>query len=84
MLHLVLYMSIFVLGLRIRGQEVSINDEDVVEIQTQSIFGEHPIKMCTIVYLLKFYSSDEDVDNFCRLHICLAFEKFYFPKTLCE
>lgn len=71
-----------VLPLRIRDQDMSAKDKGIVESQTKLLFRKQPVKTSAIIDLLKLYSSDEHVENFCRLYICLVvFEKFNFPKT---
>lgn len=69
----------FALGLRIVGERVLMHDPE--ESHTRSLFEGKDITIPTIVEQLKLFQRDEQVDDFCRLYLFLAFSVFYFPKT---
>lgn len=69
----------FGLGLRIVGDPVF--DDDRVDSRVKQLFDGEVINMPCIVKKMGDLTSDEFVEDFCRLYLLLAFATFYFPQT---
>ncbi|KAJ1425224.1 Ulp1 protease family, C-terminal catalytic domain [Sesbania bispinosa] len=61
------------------GQKVSF-DESAMS-HTRSLLEGDRIKVSNIMQQLDDLNGDEDVEDFCRLYLLLAFAEFYFPWT---
>jgi len=71
----------YVLGLRVTGQEVTLEDGGASFVK--QLF--HGTDIATNLNLAKLRDSDinndENVEDFCRLYVLLALATFYFPRS---